>query len=84
MKCVGVNQDAIEIQRAEQLLEGRFLAGFVGVIGRLGQGHAKGTGVDGDLRNDRWLPSSVSMAETRWVFPSQTGGPDSRRHLGSG
>ena len=52
MQCIGLDQDAIEIQRAEQLLEGRLFTGFVGVIGRLGQGHAKGSGVDGDLGNE--------------------------------
>ena len=45
MQCVSLDQDAIEIKRAEQLLEFRLLTGFVRVVGRLGQGHAKGSGV---------------------------------------
>jgi len=52
MQSVGLDQVAIEIKRAEQFLEVRFLTGFVGVIGRLGQGHGKGLGVDGDLGNE--------------------------------
>ncbi len=52
MQCVGLDQDAIEIQRVEQLLERCLFTGFVGVIGRLGQRHTKGSGVDGDLGNE--------------------------------
>jgi hypothetical protein len=49
---VGLDQDPIEIKTAQQLLEDRLLTGFVGVIGRLGQRHPKGTGIDGDLGNE--------------------------------
>ena len=52
MQCVGLDQDAIEIKRAEQLLERRLFTGLVGVIGGLGQRHAKGSGVDGDLGHE--------------------------------
>ena len=52
MQCVGLNQDAIEIKCAEQFLESRLFTGFVRVIRGLGQGHAEGSGVDGDLGNE--------------------------------
>jgi len=52
VQCVGLDQDAIEIKRAEQLLERCLLTRLVGVIGRLGQRHPKGSGVDGDLSNE--------------------------------
>lgn len=46
------DQDAIEIQRAEQLLEGRLFTGFVGVMSLLRLRHAKGSGLDGDLGDE--------------------------------
>jgi hypothetical protein len=52
VQCVGLNQDAIEIKTAEQLLECRLFTGVVGVIDRLGQRHPKGSGVDGDLGHE--------------------------------
>jgi hypothetical protein len=52
LMSVGLDQDPIEIKTAQQLLEDRLLTGFVGVIGRLGQRHPKGTGIDGDLGNE--------------------------------
>ena len=52
MQGIRLDQDAIEIKRAEQLLKRCLLTRLVGVIGRLGQRHPKGSGVDGDLRNE--------------------------------
>ena len=52
MQGIRLDQHAIEIQTAQQLLEGSPLAGFVGVIGLLGQGDAKGSGVDRDLGDE--------------------------------
>jgi hypothetical protein len=49
MESVGLDQDAIEINCTEQLLQGRLLSGNRGVICRLGQRHAKGSGVVADL-----------------------------------
>ena len=52
MQCVGLDQEAIEIKRAEQLLERCLFTGLVGVVGRLGQRHPKGSCADGDLGNE--------------------------------
>ena len=52
MESVALDQAAIEIKRAEQFFERCFLTGFMGVIGRLGQRHAKGPGIDGDLSHE--------------------------------
>ena len=49
MKRIRLDQDAVEIQLAKQLLEhGTLVVGVCGVAG-LGQRHPKGSGVDGDL-----------------------------------
>ena len=49
MQRIGLDQHTVQIQRAQQLLEGCAFAGFVGVIGLLGQSHTKGSGIDRDL-----------------------------------
>jgi hypothetical protein len=46
---IRLDQHAIEIQAAQKFLKSSPLTGFVGVVSLLGQGHAKGPGVDGDL-----------------------------------
>jgi hypothetical protein len=46
---IRLDQYAIEIQAAEQLFQRRTLTGFVGVVGLLGQGDAKGPGIERDL-----------------------------------
>jgi hypothetical protein len=46
---IRLNQYPLKIQRAQELFEGGALAGFAGLVGLLGQGHAKGSGIDGDL-----------------------------------
>jgi hypothetical protein len=49
VQCIRLDQYAIEIQAAEQLFQRRTLTGFVGVLALLGQGDAKGPGIDRDL-----------------------------------
>jgi hypothetical protein len=46
---IRLDQHPLKIQHGQQLFESGALAGFAGVVGLLGQGHAKGSGVDGDL-----------------------------------
>jgi hypothetical protein len=45
----GLNQHTIEIQAAQQFLEGSALVGFGGVVGLLRQGDADGPGLHRDL-----------------------------------
>ena len=52
MRCVGLDQEAIEIKRAEQLLERCRLTGVVGILDHLGQRYPNGTDVDDDLGNE--------------------------------
>ncbi len=52
MQGVGLDQFAFQVHRAEQLLECCSLAGFMGVVGLLGQRDTEGTGVDGDLSHE--------------------------------
>ena len=52
MERIRLDQQAIEIKAAQQLLESSPLTGFVGVVGLLGQSHSKGPGVDGDLGDE--------------------------------
>ena len=46
MQSIRLDQGAFQLQRAEQLLERGPLAGFVGVVGLLGQGDTEGPGID--------------------------------------
>jgi len=46
---IRLDQHANEILSAEQLFQRRTLTGFVGVLGLLGKGGAKGPGIDRDL-----------------------------------
>ena len=49
MERVRLDQHAFQLQGAQKLLECSPLTGFMGVVGRLGQGDAKSAGIDRDL-----------------------------------
>jgi len=53
MKRVGLDQDAVEIHRGQQLPQYGTLVRFTGVVGGLGNGHTQGLGVERHLRNER-------------------------------
>jgi hypothetical protein len=78
---IRLDQDAIEIQTAEQLFQRRMLTGFVGVLGLLGQGDAKSSGVHRDLghktvvallRLDRRAPQGLAITDqlVQMVLPT--------------
>ena len=49
MQGIRLDEHSLKIQAAHQLLERSPFARFVGVVGLLGEGDAKGPGVDRDL-----------------------------------
>jgi hypothetical protein len=46
---IRLDQGALQLKGAQKLLEGGSLAGFVGVVGLLGQGDTKRAGIHRDL-----------------------------------
>ena len=46
MQGTRLDQHAFQLQGAQQLYEGSPLTGFMGVVGRLGQGDAERPGID--------------------------------------
>jgi hypothetical protein len=56
MERIGLDQRALQIQRAQQLFESGPLAGFMGVVGLLGEGDAKSPGLDGDMGDEPMVP----------------------------
>ena len=56
MERIGLDQLAFQVHRAEQLLERSLLAGFVGVVGLLGQGDTEGPGLNRDLSDKPVAP----------------------------
>jgi len=56
VQSIRLDQGALQLQRAEQLLERGPLAGFVGVVGLLDQGDTEGPGIDRDLSDKPVAP----------------------------
>jgi len=52
MERISLDELPFQVHRAEQLLECRPFAGFMGVVSLLRQGNTEGTGVDGDLSHE--------------------------------
>lgn len=66
MQGIRLDQHAIEIQAAQQFLEGCLFAGFVGVVGLVRQSDAERPGIQRDLGDKPMLwgcPDSVDRCQ---------------------
>jgi hypothetical protein len=74
MQGVGLHQQPIELHAIEQIPQGLDLAGAVGSIGVLGNGHAEAIGIQAHRTwaMKRSAPVAFSAIEPRRVLPSHT------------
>jgi hypothetical protein len=66
---IRLDQDPVKIQAVRRLLENGLLTEFVGVLGLLGQSHAKSTDINRDLGDNAVDAVICSIADPAAVTP---------------